>query len=449
MTGVAVSNSLAGFAMNRRGFLGLGGAVLAGAALAACAGSGGGASGGSGADAKTITFWSPHPGQSRDVELELVRRFQEKNHDLKVKLVGAGANYEETSQKFNAALTGGELPDVVVLSDVWWFNYALTGAIEPLDDHFADAGVNTADYVDSLLADYVFNGKHYALPYARSTPLFYYNKELWSKASLPDRGPASWQEFDQWGPELQRVVGAGKIAHGLGDGKNYLAWTYQGPIWTFGGAFSDKWDLKFNDEKTIAAGNFLRDMVDAKHYAAVSNDIVGDFSAGLSASTVTSTGDLAGITKNAEFDFGTAFLPASQGSSGCPTGGAGLAIPSKISDERKLNALKFIDFVTNTENTAYFSQNVGYMPVRKSAVSGPSEKEFLAKNPRSQTAIDQLPHTKSQDYARVFVPGGDQIIGTGLEQIATQNADVTKTFADITSQLQQIIDRQITPKLPK
>jgi sn-glycerol 3-phosphate transport system substrate-binding protein len=49
----------------------------------------------------------------------------------------------------------------------------------------------------------------------------------------------------------------------------------------------------------------------------------------------------------------------------------------------------------------------------------------------------------------VFVPGGDQIIGTGLEQIALQNADVAATFAGVGTQLQQIIDRQITPKLPQ
>lgn len=89
------------------------------------------------------------------------------------------------------------------------------------------------------------------------------------------------------------------------------------------------------------------------------------------------------------------------------------------------------------------------MPVRKSAVRDPSEQDFLTKNPNSKVAIEQLSLTKSQDYARVFVPGGDQIIGTGLEQIGLQNADVAATFANVTSQLQAIIDRQITPKLPK
>ncbi len=76
-------------------------------------------------------------------------------------------------------------------------------------------------------------------------------------------------------------------------------------------------------------------------------------------------------------------------------------------------------------------------------------KAFLDANPNSRTAVDQLSRTRSQDYARVFVPGGDQIIGTGLEQIALQKADVASTFAGVATQLQQIIDRQITPKLPK
>ena len=228
-------------ALSRRGFLGLTGAAAAGLALTACAGTGGGS--GDGGDAKTITFWSNHPGTSKELELELINRFQAKYPDLTVNLVDAGKNYEEVAQKFNAALTGGDLPDVVVLSDVWWFNYALTKAIEPLDSHFGAAGVQLGDYVDSLAADYLFDGKHYALPYARSTPLFYYNKDVWAKAGLPDRGPNSWQEFDEWGPKLQSVVGADKFAHAWGDAKNYLGWTFQGPNWTFGGAYSDQWNL--------------------------------------------------------------------------------------------------------------------------------------------------------------------------------------------------------------
>ena len=435
--------------IDRRKFLALTGTLAAGAALAACSSPGSSSSGeAASGDASTINFWSNHPGKSQAFEQELIARFQAENPDLTVNLIDGGKNYEEVSQKFNAALSGNDVPDVVVLSDVWWFNYALTGAIEPLDGHFDAAGVDSSDYVDSLLADYNWNGNHWALPYARSTPLFYYNKAVWAQAGLPDRGPATWQEFDEWGPRIQAVVGGGKLAHGWGNAVDYLGWTFEGPIWTFGGAYSDGFELKFDDEKTIAAGQFLKDMIHTKKYAAVSSDIANDFGAGIIASTIASTGDLSTITQNASFEFGTAFLPSTDGQPGCPTGGAGLAIPSKISDERKVNALKFIDFVTNGANTAYFSQNTGYMPVRKSAQEDPSEIAFLEANPNARTAVDQLAKTRSQDYARVFVPGGDKIIGTGLEQIALQNADVATAFASVQDQLQQIIDRQITPNLP-
>ncbi|MCX4096494.1 ABC transporter substrate-binding protein [Nocardia sp. alder85J] len=435
-------------AVSRRGFLGLAGTAAAGLALTACAGSGGG--GKQSGSSNTITFWSNHPGTSKDLETEIINRFQAEYPDLKVNLVDAGKNYEEVAQKFNAALSGGELPDVVVLSDVWWFNYALTKAIEPLDSHFSSAGVNVADFVDTFVNDYTFDGKTWALPYSRSTPLFYYNKDLWAKAGLPDRGPASWTEFDEWGPKLQSLVGDGKWAHGWGDAKNYLAWTFQGPNWTFGGSYSDQWTLKFNDPHTIAAGNYLRDSINGKKYASIRPQIAVDFGTGVIASTIASTGDLRGIAKNAagKLQFGTAFLPHPAGP-GCTTGGAGLAIPARISDDRKANALKFIDFLTNAANTSYFTQGTGYIPVRKSAMQDAGEQDFLAKDPNAKTAFDQLALTKSQDYARVFLPGGDQIIGTGLEQIGLQNKDVTSVFADVSSQLQAIYDRQIGPKLPK
>ena len=93
-----------------------------------------------------------------------------------------------------------------------------------------------------------------------------------------------------------------------------------------------------------------------------------------------------------------------------------------------------------------FTQATGYMPVRKSALDNPSEKDFLAKNPNAKTAVDQLPKTRSQDYARVFVPGGGARIGKALDQVA-QGADVTQTFTSLNSETQQVIDSQIKAKL--
>jgi sn-glycerol 3-phosphate transport system substrate-binding protein len=433
-------------ALSRREFLSLASAATVGVA-AGCAGMGGSASVKSGSG--PIAFWSNHPGESTAVERKLISRFHSQFPGLSVELIDAGMGYDDVAQKFNAALSGTDVPDVVVLSDVWWFHFALSGAIVPLDDLFGQVGVNSSDYVDTLLADYEFNGQHYALPYARSTPLFYYNKPVWERAGLPDRGPHSWQEFDEWGPQLQRVVGARKWAHGWANASSGLPWTFEGLDWTFVGAYSRKWTLTFTDPATIAAGTYLRDSIYRRGYAAVGNDVINEFATGILASTMTSTGFLAGIAGMARFDFGVSPLPTGAGGApGCPTGGAGLAIPARLSEERKLNALKFIAFVTNPTQTAYFSQRTGYLPVRKSALEDPSEQKYLADNPLAQVAVNQLQHTRSQDYARVFLPGGDRVIGAGLESIGLEGADVTTTFAQINKQLQVVFDRQIMRKLP-
>ena len=429
-------------ALSRRSFLSLTGAAV----TAGCAGMGGGVSVKSGSG--PIAFWSNHPGQSTAVEKELIGRFQNQFPGLSVKLIDAGKDYDEVAQKFNAALIGTDVPDVVVLDDIWWFHFALSGVITPLDDLFGQAGVDTMDYVDSLLADYQFDGRHYALPYSRSTPLFYYNKPAWEAAGLPDRGPTSWHEFGEWGPQLQRVVGDRRSAHGWANAQS-ISWTFEGPNWAFGGAYSDQWTLTFTDPATIAAGNFLRDSVHTKGYAAISNDTANEFATGILASTVASTGALVGITNAARFDFGVAPLPTGPGGTpGCPTGGAGLAIPAKLSDERKLNALKFIAFVTSPASTADFSQRTGYLAVRKSVAGDPSQQQYLADNPRARVAVDQLPHTRPQDYARVFLPGADRIIAAGLESIGLKGSDVRTTFTDINQQLQVVLDRQIKRKLP-
>lgn len=430
-------------ALNRRQFLALAGAA---AGTAGCAGMGG--TGPIKSGNGPITFWSNHPGMSTAVERELINRFQGEFPGLQVKLIDAGKDYDEVAQKFNAALIGADVPDVVVLDDIWWFHFALSGVLTPLDELFRQVGVDTSDYVDSLLADYEFDGHHYALPYARSTPLFYYNKAVWQRAGLPDRGPASWPEFADWGPQLQRVVGPGNWAHGWANAEA-ISWTFEGPNWAFGGAYSDKWTLKFTDPSTIAAGNFLRDSIHGKGYAAVANNVANEFATGILASAVASTGALVGITAAARFDFGVAALPTGPGGTpACPTGGAGLAIPAKLSDERKLNAVKFIAYLTNLANTTYFSQRTGYLAVRKSAVDEPSQQRYLADNPRARVALDQLPHTRPQDYARVFLPGGDRIISAGLESIGLKGSDVTATFSGIDKQLQVIYERQIKRKLP-
>ncbi|NRD59948.1 extracellular solute-binding protein, partial [Corallococcus exiguus] len=128
--------------MSRRSFLGLAGTALAATALSGCAGTRFSPGGQAHQDDNTITWWSSHPGQSKPAEQELIRRFEKDHPDLTVNLIDAGKNYEECAQKFNAALTGRTVPDIVMLSDVWWFNFALNEQITPIEDVASEVGLD-------------------------------------------------------------------------------------------------------------------------------------------------------------------------------------------------------------------------------------------------------------------------------------------------------------------
>jgi sn-glycerol 3-phosphate transport system substrate-binding protein len=300
-----------------------------------------------------------------------------------------------------------------------------------------------ADYHDALINKGLRQDTYYWMPFARSTPLFYYNKEKWEAAGLPDRGPATWDEFIEWADLLVERDGdqmtTSAFAHP--DGASYIAWLFQGVAWQFNGAYSDSdFTMRMTDENTIAAGQFYHDTVHKYGWAAPSKDLSADFVNGFVASAMMSTGSMGGIRNNAPFEFGTAFLPEKD-AFGCSTGGAGLSILTSAPEETRAACMRYIAFVSNPEQTTFWAQSTEYMPVRKSAQESPDMLTYFEEFPQFKTATEQLPLTRAQDVARVFVPNGDQIIGRGLERITVQSDNVAVAFGDV----QRILDEEAAP----
>ncbi|MBG0740018.1 ABC transporter substrate-binding protein [Paeniglutamicibacter antarcticus] len=447
---------------DRRRFMALSGLGLGATALAAC--SGPSTSGGSGATAAAATDWSKvkpaakisfmssHPGTSQPIEQTLIDAFQSANPDIKVDLITGGSNYEEVAQKFQTAQAGNNVPDVVVASDVWWFRYSLSSTIVPVDEILKAVNDKTSDYNTTLYDDYKYDNAHWAVPYARSTPLFYYNKDHFKAAGVPDRAPKSWEEFAQWAPKI-KAANAGQPgyanAYQYPALAGYAGWTLQNVLWGYGGGWSKEWDITADSDATVKALQWVQDTIVKDGWAGVSSkDAVSDMTAGAVSSTVSSTGDLVGTIKAAKaknMNIGVGFLPGGPVSTSpvCPTGGAGLVIAKKTSPERQLASAMFVSFMTNAANTAQFSAATGYMPVRTTA----DMSSVISKTPEIQVALDQLKVTKSQDYARVFLPGADQEMAKAAAKFMNEKADVKATMTALSATLEGIYNKDVKPKL--
>jgi sn-glycerol 3-phosphate transport system substrate-binding protein len=385
--------------------------------------------------ATEITYWGSFASGTvnGDAEAGMVERFNTSQSEIVVNYEFQGT-YEETAQKLTAGLAAGQVPDVCLLSDVWWFRFYLEDALAPLNDLITAEGVDTVDYVDSLINEGNRDGVQYWMPFARSTPLFYYNRDMFAEVGLTE-APKTWEEFAAVAPQLVQRDGdtLTRAAFAHPSSGSYIAWLFQGVVWQFGGQYSTpEFEMQLNQGGAVEAGEFYRSSV-ADGWASTPADVDADFLNGLHAAMMASTGGLTRFIRDATFEFGTAFLPEGPAGFGCPTGGAGMSVMA--ASEKQDAAFKFVAFGSTPENTAWWSQQTGYMPVRKSAVELPELLAFYEANPQAKVAVDQLALTRPQDAARVFVPNGDQIIGGGLERITINQEEVQPVFDEVNETL--------------
>ncbi|MFT4147527.1 MAG: ABC transporter substrate-binding protein [Micrococcaceae bacterium] len=446
--------------INRRNFLGLSMAGIASVGLSGCMV--GAKIGGEPGEVQEFTdwtnvkpapkidFWSTHPGTSQDTEQAIVDAFNASQNDVKVNLVTAGKDYDEAAQKFQTALASKQLPGVTMFSDVWWFRYYLNQSITPLNSLMTHLQFDNADYQDEFMKDYVYSGKQWAVPYARSTPLFYYNKTHWKNAGLPDRAPTTWDELAGWAPQIKAANSSIKSVFEFPNVNDYIDWQIESLLWGEGAAISNGWDITFDQAPAVAAMTKFQNWIYKDKWAAVSPNLAtADMGAQATSCTISSTGSMSGLLKSTDgkFDVGAGFMPGGSKVQGkvTPTGGAGLGIPQGITPEEKLSAGMFLKFLTNPENSAKFSDATGYIPVRKSA----DTTELYQKMPLAKIAVNQMAQARPQDYGRVFIPGSSLIIGDAVGQIFTQKGDPQSTLSSAAQKIKSNYENDVQSHLAK
>ncbi|WP_306232869.1 ABC transporter substrate-binding protein [Agrococcus beijingensis] len=394
--------------------------------------------------AESISFWTNHPGGSQEIEQQLVEAFTEET-GIEVEIVTAGANYEEVSQRFQTAQTSGDVGDLVVMSDATWFTNYVNDSLLALDDTFAAAGGDTSTYNETLFDDYLYEDAHFAVPYARSTTIYYYNKDHYAQAGLT-AAPTTWDEVQA---NSQALIEAGvtETAFTFPPAADYPAWMMNNLVWGYGGGWSDEWDASaMTSDGTVQAVQFAQDAVQAGWANVSSNSPADDFAAGATSQFIGSTGSLGGVTETAAFEVGVAFLPGGpvEQELVVPTGGAGIAISAASTPEEQLAAAMLADHLTSAENTVAFSSQTGYMPVRSDA----DASSLYAENPNFEVAVDQLEsRTRTQDFMRVFLPGGDLTLATGLQQILTSDVDVAEALGAMQAELEGLYENDLKPQL--
>jgi putative chitobiose transport system substrate-binding protein len=107
-----------------------------------------------------------------------------------VELEWVDVPWDTLQTKLTAAIVAGSAPALVQLNVPWAYDYALYGALRPIDDLL---GQDRDNYTPGAIADLTFNGKLYGFPHYNSVNVMAYNKTLFQQAGIT-RIPATREE---------------------------------------------------------------------------------------------------------------------------------------------------------------------------------------------------------------------------------------------------------------
>ncbi len=397
-------------------------------------------------DALHLTFYYPVNvgGSAAKLIEQICADFNAENPDIVVEPVYTG-NYDDTVTKIQTAMQGGTPPDVFVSLATQRFTMASTGMAMPLDELIAADGEEGKAYIDDFLdgfmEDSYVDGQIYSIPFQRSTMVLFYNKEAFKEVGLdPEKAPATWEEVVEYG---QKLTNENRYGVGLALNSGSAQWAFTGFCLQNSAngenlMTEDGKQVLFDTPENVEALQFWLDLQNKYKIMAPGivqwTDLPTQFLAGEVAMIYHTTGNMANINENADFEFGTAFLPGHKRVA-APTGGGNFYISSGLSEDRVQAAWKFIKFATETERAAQWSLDTGYVATRTSCFETDLMKNYYEELPQAKVAYEQIPMSKPElttyNAAEIWRVLNDNIqsavVGDATPEEALKNAQEQAT----------------------
>ncbi len=408
--------------------------------------------------AKTeIIFWHAMQGVLGERVGEIATKFNAGQGEYEVKAVYKG-DYATTLNAAIAAYRAKQPPHVVQVFEVGTQTMLSSGAVYAVYQLVKDNGVTIDwnDMIGPVKSYYSTGGNLYSMAFNSSTPILYYNKDLFKKAGLADKAPATWAEVESAAKKI--MASGGKCGFSS-------AW----PSWVLMENMHSWHDQPFADHANgfdgLAStlrinGAFGVKMMDllargSKEgwytYNGRGPKAEANMSAGECGVFISSSAYIAGLTRASEgkFSWGTGSLPRMEGfpQGNSIIGGATLWVMKGARPEEYKGVAQFFKYLASTENQAWWAGVTGYLPISNAAVKALETSGHYQKNPNQLTSIKQMASGKTtpnsqgirlgnfvsirdvieEQMENIF--GGKKTAKQGLDDAVVKSNEILKEFA--------------------
>lgn len=321
--------------------------------------------------------------------------------------------WSSAHDKFVAAASANQLPDVAQIGTTWEAEFA--NQIDP-----TPSNIDTKKFVEGAQKTTEVKGASLGVPWYVETRVVYYNKAVAQKAGVTAE-PKTWDEFLAMAKAMKEKGGA-TYGVSLLPGTDGSWQTVLPLMWSNGGKINsdDAKTWTFDDPKNVEALKYYQSFFTQglANKAPVGDTLVADFASGKVPMFISGPWMMAGVEKDgkmAKDAYGVFKMPAKATASSF-IGGSNLAVFK--STKNRESAWKLVDYLTQTQTQVDWFKTTGDLPSVSAALDDPAVKG----DAKFAVFADQL---KS-----AFAPPA---VGT-WEQIAKQLdatiEKVTKTGAD-------------------
>lgn len=350
-----------------------------------------------------IQFWHAMAGEMGQRVEKLANDFNATQKEFRIVPVYKGT-YPEVMTGGIAAFRAKQPPHILQIFEVGTATMmAAKGAVYPVYELMKEHGVpfEPKSYLPAVSGYFSdVKGNMLSFPFNSSTPILYYNKDLFKKAGLdPNTPPKTFADVESYARKLQAAgVPCGFTTEwpSFMQFENFSAYHNQ-PISTKANGL-DGFDaeLKLNGPVQV---KHLQNLVDWQKtrifdYGGRGDSSKTKFFSGECAMTVSSAAARLGIVTNMKAEVGMALLPYYADVKGAPQnsiiGGASLWVMRGQKPADYKGVAQFFAYLSKPEVQAWWHQETGYLPITTAAYDLSRQQGFYDKNPGTDVAVKEI-----------------------------------------------------------
>lgn len=385
---------------------------------------------------------------------DLVAEFEKQHPNIDVDAVPPQGAANEIAQSVQRQVVAGNPPDVAQLTFAD-LRYTADGlgakpigklvGTQEVQKLFTD-GPHPYNPRAAVLGD--IDGTTYGIPYVFSTPMLFYNADLFRRAGLdPDNPPRTWDEVRAAATAIGALPDTSGAYVSCVDALQGGDWCLQGIVRSNGGRVisEDGKTVTWAEPESVQAVAMLQQLAQAgpRSFPNISGaDAQDAFLRGNLGMLLTSAALQNAILKASagKYEARAAAMPGFGTTPAVPTN-SGSALFILTDDPAKQRAAwELIKFLTSAKSETTITSNIGYVPLRSSLIDDPAYlKPFADANPgfvRPNVAqLDRLepwvsfPGPNYQQIRNLFNKAAEDIVFHGADPQATLSAAQTSAQA--------------------